>query len=217
MALRHAPPERPGQPGGKRDVNRRRRIAALSKAGLSLFLEQGIATVTIDDIAKAGGVAKGSFYRYFKDKTELVEAIVEPVALRIREAMDTGADALERAHDVATLNAAYEGLARDMVPIAIGYLDVVRLYLQEHRAPGEPAREPIRALAREIETRAIELTEVAVRHGLLRVPDPRVSALTVVGATEQLALSLLAGRLDASPADVARGLISLVLDGVRTR
>lgn len=209
------PPERPGQPGGKRDKNRRRRIDALTGAGLTLFLQQGVDQVTIDDIAKAAGTAKGNFYRYFNDKSDLVEAILEPLATRMRDAMDRCESALESAHDDATLFGAYQALAITLTPVMFEHPDVVRLYLQESRAPAAGARAPIRALADETRSRAIDLTEFAVDRKLLRIPDPRVSALAVVGAVEQLGFSVLTGDLDAPAHDIVGTLISLVLKGIR--
>ncbi|MFA9471265.1 MAG: helix-turn-helix domain-containing protein, partial [Deltaproteobacteria bacterium] len=77
---RAGPVERPGAFGGKRDINRRKRVQDLIEAGLSLFLERGIEAVTIDEVAREAGMAKGNFYRYFRDKADLVEAVIEPVA-----------------------------------------------------------------------------------------------------------------------------------------
>lgn len=217
VAVKRAPKERPGPPGGKRDVNRKRRVHAIARAALTLFLEKGVEAVTIDDIAREAEIAKGSFYRYFEDKTELVEAIFQPMGSIMKGALQRCEDALEQAEDRDSLVAAYQGLARDLIPVALGHLDEVKLYLQENRAPAQGARAPIRALALEVETRAVRLTEVAVQKGLLRVPDPRISALAVVGAIEQLALGFLGGRLDAPPPTVATTLIDLVLEGLRIR
>lgn len=209
------PPERPGRPGGKRDTNRKRRIETLCRAGLTLFLERGVDQVTIDDIAKEAGTAKGNFYRYFDDKAALVEGILEPLATRVSEAMDRCEEQLQQAHDEASLFRAYQALALTLIPVTVEHPDVVRLYLQESRAPAAGARAPIRALADEIRTRSIDLTEFAVDHRLLRIPDPRVSALAVIGAIEQLAFTVLSGELDAPPDQIAGTLISLVLSGIR--
>jgi len=209
------PPERPGQPGGKRDRNRRRRIAQLREAGLALFLERGVEPVTIDDIAREAGTAKGNFYRYFEDKADLVAGIMEPAEVAMRESLDRCEAMLEEAHDEPSLFAAYQSLAVGLIPLALGEPDVVRLYLQDSRAPAAGARAPIRAIADDVRTRAVHLTEVATDAGLLRIPDPRISALAVVGAVEQLAWSLLSGQLDAPPDEIGKTLISLVLDGIR--
>ena len=93
--------------------------------------------------------------------------------------------------------------------------DILRLYLQESRAPAAGARAPIRALADRVRQRSIDLTEVAVDHGLLRIPDPRISALAVVGAVETLGWAVLSGHLDAPRHEIAGTLISLVLSGIR--
>lgn len=45
-------------------------------AAFSLFEENGISAVPIDDIVKKAGVAKGTFYLYFKDKMDLISKII---------------------------------------------------------------------------------------------------------------------------------------------
>ena len=207
---RRVPPERPGRKGGKRDRNRRERTEALIVAGRQLFLERGIPHVTIDEIAKEAGMAKGNFYRYFEDKTDLVEAIMEPVAARFREGMRACSAALDKATTPEELFAAYTMLSMELTQAAFDHLEAAQLYLQERRAPavGEVFRNP--NLARTL--------QLAIDHGLLRVNDPRVSALAVVGAVEHLALAVVSGPLQGAGTDsVAQVLISMVLDGVRRR
>ena len=117
VAVKRAPKERPGPPGGKRDINRKRRTQSIARAALGLFLEKGVEAVTIDDIAREADIAKGSFYRYFEDKTELVAAIFEPVTTLVRGAMTTCEAALLEANDRDSLVQAYHGLARDLIPV----------------------------------------------------------------------------------------------------
>ena len=85
------------KPEGKRARNRRERTEALVNAGLELFLERGVEVVTIDELAKAAGMAKGNFYRYFDDKRALVDAILAPIASDVRTAMRRCAVTLGRA------------------------------------------------------------------------------------------------------------------------
>jgi len=213
-AVSRAPKQRPGPEGGKRQRNREAKTKALLDAALGLFVEQGIEAVTIDEIAKRAGMAKGNFYRYFADKSEVVEALLAPAAREVRRAMRTTAVKLARADDAKSLEAAYASLAVKLAAAVIPRLDVVQLYLQENRAPATPSRASVRALADELEDGAIHLTQVAVDHGLLRVDDPRVSAFAVVGAVEQLAITRLRGRLDAPPDQIARIVVAMVLEGI---
>ena len=82
---------------GKRARNRRRRLKQLRDAALPLFVAGGIERVTIDDIVQGAGVAKGSFYRYYQDKEDLVDALFAPIAEQILNALDRGRDAMQKA------------------------------------------------------------------------------------------------------------------------
>src|SRR5207237_9146777 len=101
---------RPAPSGGPHDVNRRERTQALTDASLRLFLERGIDAVTIDDITHATGVAKGTFYRYFEDKTALVDALIAPVRTEVLSALEACRRALQRARDVEAMFVAYRAL-----------------------------------------------------------------------------------------------------------
>ena len=42
----------------------------------SLFKDYTVTSIAIDDIVKAAGIARGTFYLYFKDKSDLLEQII---------------------------------------------------------------------------------------------------------------------------------------------
>lgn len=42
----------------------------------SLFRDYSVSATAIDDIVKAAGIARGTFYLYFKDKSDLLEQII---------------------------------------------------------------------------------------------------------------------------------------------
>lgn len=48
----------------------------LFNAAYELFASKGINNTVIDDIVKKAGVAKGTFYLYFKDKYDLVDKMI---------------------------------------------------------------------------------------------------------------------------------------------
>lgn len=212
--LARAPSRRPGRAGGKRDTNRRERTDALYKAALTLFLERGIENVTVDDIAKQAGTAKGNFYRYATDKRELVEALLSPVSLGFDKAFTQCEAALGRANSNGQLTSAFMGLALELFEIVKAHPDVVRLWLQESRAPGVGARAPVASFEQALTQRTVELTTVAHRHGLLKKIPPNVSALAVVGAVERLLIAHLRDNAFPNPADVVRHLVQLVMEGI---
>lgn len=209
------PDERPGPEGGRRHTNRLARTRTLVEAALRCFLESGLDAVTIDDVTREAGVAKGSFYRYFENKEDLIATLFRPTAESVESAMTRATEALEAAQDAPSLEAAYARLAADLALVLFSNSDAVRLFLQERHGPATTGRLPIRALDEQILALALRITQAGRNSGLLRPVDPEVSAVAVVGAVMQL---LWVQLVQAPPVDpVARGreLIDIVLHGVR--
>ena len=59
---------------GDEDSAKRRQILAGARG---VFLAQGFDAASMNDIARAAGVSKGTLYVYFDNKEQLFEAIVE--------------------------------------------------------------------------------------------------------------------------------------------
>jgi AcrR family transcriptional regulator len=204
---RAGPVERPGAFGGKRDINRRKRVQDLIDAGLSLFLERGIEAVTIDEVAREAGMAKGNFYRYFRDKADLVEAVIEPVASTTREAVQACDARLREADGRDDAVAAYGELGNRLIGALAMHPDAMCLYLQERRAPATTARQAISDLATDLDDRAMALSQVAADRQLVAISDPRVSAIAVLGAVEALALASVRNQVQMDPIETTKSLI----------
>lgn len=208
---------RPGQPGGRRERNRKMRRDSLRMAAIELFLARGIESVRIDEIAQRGGTAKGNFYRYFNDKADLVREILAPVSSVTLDCLSRCGDRLDQAEGAAALTRAYEAMATEIAEIVLANDQTFLIYLQEHRSPGSEARAPLREFATQLRDGSVHLTERACELGLLRVDDPRVSTLAILGAVERLVLAVLTGEFIFRPDELASTLIGLALDGLRPR
>ncbi len=208
------PTQRPGRPGGKRDLNRRRQTKAIADAALGLFLSRGIEPVAIGEITADAGVAKGSFYRYFKDKEALVEAVISPLATEVFEAMDRCNTQLVTASTLTQVTDAFQALAMHLLPALLSHREACRLYLLEARAPLIGVRAPIRRVADGFANRAFLLTTTAQRAGVLQKIPPAVSSLAVVGAVERLLLAFLDGD-DLGPVhEIPGAVVSLIMEGL---
>jgi AcrR family transcriptional regulator len=107
--------------------NRRRVLAAASR----LFAEQGVAGVTMDAVAQAAGVGKGTVFRRFGDKSGLAAALLDERERELQDAILSGAPPLgpgapprERAMAFFDAYVAYLG----------GHLELIRL--SETTSPG---------------------------------------------------------------------------------
>lgn len=56
---------------GKTDLNKQHKKESLLESAFQLFMKNGFHKTSISDIAENAGVAKGTFYLYFKDKYDL--------------------------------------------------------------------------------------------------------------------------------------------------
>lgn len=71
--------------GRKVQENKKQKKEALLENALELFLSKGLQDTSIADIAKKAGVAKGTFYLYFKDKIDLRNILIAHEASKLFE------------------------------------------------------------------------------------------------------------------------------------
>ena len=80
---------------GKLELNKKRKKSALYNTAFELFTTKGLAKTTISDIVENAGVAKGTFYLYFKDKYDIRNKLISHKA---GELFSEARNALEAAH-----------------------------------------------------------------------------------------------------------------------
>ena len=152
------------------------RRGELLAAAQELFIARGIDATTVGDIADAAGVAKGSFYRYFSSKDQVIAALKERF---VDELIDRVATATTASGDGDA------GLVVDaVVAESISYL------WQERGLMEVWCREP----AGDADTwtaSAAKLSgvyEAGIRQGVdagvLDCNDPRTTALLIINAVE---------------------------------
>lgn len=61
---------------GKLEINKRIKKEALFNTAFELFTTKGLNQTTISDIVERAGVAKGTFYLYFKDKYDIRNKLI---------------------------------------------------------------------------------------------------------------------------------------------
>ena len=69
--------ESPGEDKmGKAELNKQNKRTSLLQAAFDLFVDKGFHQTTISEISKKSGLAKGTFYLYFRDKYDLRDQLV---------------------------------------------------------------------------------------------------------------------------------------------
>lgn len=83
----------------KREQNKQQNDAAIVQAAIRLFANKGLETTTIGDIVAASGLARGTFYNYYKSKDEIWEKLVEMLASQVNAAINQQRRQATNAHD----------------------------------------------------------------------------------------------------------------------
>ena len=74
---------------GKVDENKQQKEDALFRSAYNLFMSKGISKTSTHDIVQDAGVAKGTFYLYFKDKFEIRDRLIARTAEKLFKAANT--------------------------------------------------------------------------------------------------------------------------------
>lgn len=80
----------------------------LLDAAVELIRSEGVEALTMDRVAEAAGVAKGTVYLYFENKRRLVEraveTLIEPLVTEVSELLDSDLPAEDRLRGMAGAN-----------------------------------------------------------------------------------------------------------------
>lgn len=74
---------------GKVDHNKQQKRDSLLESAFSLFINNGFSKTSISDIVSHAGVAKGTFYLYFKDKYDIRNHLIAHKASQVFQAAYT--------------------------------------------------------------------------------------------------------------------------------
>lgn len=109
----------------RKDVIKEFRTAELLEAARRLFAEKGFHATTVEDIAAAAGVAKGTVYLYYKSKQDVYWAAIEHGIRELHNEIQTRMEAEETPEDKV----------RAFIAIKIRYFemnrDFFRIYFSE--------------------------------------------------------------------------------------
>jgi AcrR family transcriptional regulator len=73
------------KPEGVRERKRRETLQRIADVGLQLFLANGYQATTLDDVARAAGVSRRTFFSYFNSKDEILFTQIGGYAAALRD------------------------------------------------------------------------------------------------------------------------------------
>jgi AcrR family transcriptional regulator len=156
----------------RRDTAENRRSAIL-KAAREVFARRGFAETSVDDIAAAAGIAKGTAYLYFSSKEQIyLEALLE-------RAREVEASSRARMLDADTWQDKIRAYMATRLEFLSAHSDFFRIYATEFRnmcMHGKALGAEIQELAREGERQVGQVLAIARAKGEIRPVDTDLAA-----------------------------------------
>lgn len=198
-----------------RRVSRDERCADLLAAARQVFTKKGYHAATVDDITRAAGVAKGTFYLYFNEKRaifiDLIQHFFDLIA-------DIGRSVAQDVRSPADFFSQVEHAARAAAELFGEDRDLVRLVYRESMGLDEELERMVRDFYRRMAEVEAENIRVGVELGLFRGDvDPTVAAYAHIGLVERVLLGAVFDRGFPQVPDLVKQLMILAYSGLRRR
>ena len=177
---------------GRRERNKEHKLRRLEDAGIAAFLADGYSAASVERIAAAADVARGTYYLYFKDKEALFVSLMERLWEPLIAAVASARDELARCEDIASTLGVYASLGSNLALLLVERREELQLYFAEARGRG-PAGDAVRRRAARLEELTREILEDAITRGTLRQHDVHAASLAIFGGIEWLVYAFLEG------------------------
>jgi len=199
----------------KRDQARDERHGQLMLAARQVFTSKGYHAATVDDITRAAGVAKGTFYLYFSEKRQVFYALIQhffglvtQAGMSVAREVTTRTDFFQRV----------EQAAQRLTEIFRDNRDLVRLAYRESMGMDEKLESMVREFYRGLARVEADNIRLGVKLGLLRDDiDPLLAAYAQIGMVERVLLTWMFDRRAPDVPDLVHQMIDLAHRGIQRR
>lgn len=195
-------------PARRRSRPPRRRRHEVLETAARVFHEKGYESTSIQDIADAVGILKGSLYYYITSKEDLLFEILQGVHQEAMKNIDiaksTPGDALQKIRAFVTLHVTHN--AKNLIKMAI--------FFHDFRSLGEERRKVI-VQERDLYDRALrDLIAAGQREGIVCPDlDPKLTAIEILGMMNWIYHWYKQGG-PLSPSQVANAMADFVVAGI---
>ena len=115
----------------RREFNKQETMRHIRSVFMDLYAQDGIDGITVNGLCKACGIAKSTFYLYFEDKYQVLEAVENDVLTQLREICDGLRSCDFRKSSNKEILKETQGIARCLAENC----DTLRALMGKHGAP----------------------------------------------------------------------------------
>lgn len=204
---------RQAKPAGKQPIDRDVRRSELIDAARDLFAAKGYHATTVDDITRAAGVAKGTFYLYFNEKREVFYEVISGFMQLIK---DIGSSVSDESANPLDFFTRAETASHELMAIFNDNRKLARLAYRESMGLDSRLEDMLRDFYREIAELEARNIQRAMELGIIRKVDPMMVAYAHIGMVERVLLAMIDDpEAFPDPQVVVREMMRLAFEGMR--
>lgn len=193
-------------------MGRDERRQTLLLAARDVFARKGYHAATVDDITRAAGVAKGTFYLYFQEKRQIFYEVVRGFFDLVKAIGSEVTGSTNPFDFMATA----ERAAHELMRVFLDNRELARLVYRESMGLDPELERMAGGFYREIANVQAANVRAGIDLGLLRNVDPMVVAWAHIGIVERVLLALLEQDSGLpTPETIVREMIALAFEGLR--
>src|ERR1035438_5459514 len=164
----------------KKEVVSELRRSGILKAARKVFARHGYDGATMDDVAEACSIAKGTLYLYFKSKRQIYLGVLKEDLQSLREETGRAIEAADSAADKirAFITARFDFCERHRDFFRIYNSDISAIFITAH-----PTQKDLKEFYLEQGGMLAEIIAEGVRTGELRSVPPRATAFAIYDMT----------------------------------
>ena len=198
LPRKSARPRKPARPPAQlpanADVKKAQRRKELLIAARDVFAEKGYAAATVDDVVLRAGVARGTFYLYFKDKRDVFGALVDDFFARLA----TSIRSIDVAHPTETPVEQLRANLFRIVSLALSEPAIMTLVLRDVASLAPELGGTLEAFYVGLHQLLDESFALGQRIGLVREGDRRVMVAIGLGGLKELVYDAVRGAMPRS-------------------
>jgi AcrR family transcriptional regulator len=193
--------------------NRDERRQSLIDAAKDLFSDKGYHATTVDDITRAAGVAKGTFYLYFGEKREVYYEVIRSFMELVK---DIGGSVATDDNEPLHFFARAEAAALELMKIYLENSKLARLAYRESMGMDSKLEEMIRDFYRELAELEARNIQLGMDLGIIRPVHPLLTAYAHIGLVERVLMAMVDSPEDfPEPEELVRQTMRLAFEGLR--
>jgi AcrR family transcriptional regulator len=184
----------------------RRKEGIIIKAAAKIFARKGFHRAKVSDIVRAAGIARGTFYIYYKGKLELYEKLLDDLMTEvIRNFSDIDYHSINTQEDFYNHILKVSMRFKDLV---LKNRELASIFLKELDAIGGKFQKKIDTYHKGLMEISKEFLNYCHNRGIIRKVNPEVISYIASGIVRELLTRYLNGQID-SPVD------EIIQEGVR--